>query len=83
MKSKKLFKTNQNNSDYVKTGTTTYSSTRMIEREEDTFKFDDGAIIKVLSYSVFPMDNIDDIHLMNIYGQKIYNKYKDIQERRV
>ena len=83
MKWKKLFKINQNNSNYVKTCTTTYTSTKIIEKEEDTFKFDDDSIIKVLSYSVFPIDNIDDVHLMNIYGQKIYNKCKNIRERRV
>ena len=60
----------------------TYTSTNIIEREEDVFTFEDGEIIIGTAYSVFPLENIDDIHLMNIYGQKIYNKCCGIKERK-
>ena len=43
---------------------------------------EDGEIIIGTAYSVFPLENIDDIHLMNIYGQKIYNKCCGIKERK-
>ena len=46
----------------------------MIEYEEKIFIFDDGDILRVPSFSVFPLENVDGFPIFNAYGQKIYNR---------
>ena len=52
----------------------------LISYKEKIFEFEDGDVIRIRYYSVFPPDNLETHSVMNLYGQTILNKYINYDE---
>lgn len=52
----------------------------LMSYKEKIFEFEDGDVIRVRSYSVYPPYNPETHSVMNLYGQTILNKYINYDE---
>lgn len=47
----------------------------MLEFDQDIIWRSDGSIERINIYQIYPQNTIDRLHLLNIYGQKLYNNF--------